>query len=245
MSLNANSGWPYLPMAGPLLALVGCYSVVVTPESDAAAPRDTRTVSPLLCNGVECAPGESCRDWGGVLGEACSAPCSRNDGYRCSGSSLYCWARALEAEGWCFPGQPADPAECSSALDCGAGEGCVRPLPDEAAICAPLCNDDSECARNEACGGACVRVCNPYEVDTCPRGRVCRDVQSLLESVARDCLLRDGSRGDPENCPTGEICVGLEDGGRMRCRLPTDLEGLGCPPGQIEFVNGECYPRRE
>jgi hypothetical protein len=227
------------------LLLPGCYSVVAVPESDAAGSRDTRTVPSVLCNGLECSPGESCRDFSDRVVEACSAPCSLTEGYRCSGSSLLCWARPLEVEGWCFPGQPGHPVECSDWFGCGAGEACVVPLPGQGGVCAPICNDDSECALNEACEGACVRVCNPYEADTCPVGRVCRDGQCLLESVARDCLLRDGSHGDPENCPAGEICVGLEDGGRMRCRLPTDLEGLGWPPGQIEFVNGECYPRRE
>lgn len=235
----------YLSLGALWLVPPGCYSVVAVPESDAAGTTDTRTVASVRCNGIECSPGESCRDWGGAIGEACSAPCRQADGFRCRESSLRCWTAGSEVEGWCFPGQPGDPAECTRWFDCGPGEACLLPLPDEGGVCAPLCNDDSECALNEACEGACVRVCNPYEADTCPVGRVCRDGQCLLESVARDCLLRDGSHGDPENCPAGEICVGLEDGGRMRCRLPTDLEGLGCPPGQIEFVNGECYPRRE
>ncbi len=228
-----------------VLLQAGCYAIVATPDATEPGAGDAGATVAVSCNGAMCLPGEVCRDWGGDVGEACSARCNQAAGFRCPGSSLLCWSPGLSDEGWCFPGQPGNPTECVYRPGCGAGQACIRPLPDQGLVCAPLCNDDSECALNEACVGGCRRVCNPYEENTCAEGRVCRDGECFLESVARDCLLRDGSHGDPENCPAGEICVGAEDGGRWRCRSATDLEGLGCPPGQIEFSNGECYPRRE
>ncbi len=232
-----------------------------------AARRPTPTPKPATCPGLQVSSGSGCvcPEGRSVCGPDCCdtpAACCDNaccpDGTVCIGEELCCPAEAMCGgvcclNGRCFGGVCCDAAfvcgdtccnapgfqccdssckQCCSDAHCASTEYC-----SVTGVCAPGCNEDSDCAHlSTGCiAGVCLdNAC--VAVDTCGHGSCCGSACLDCESESTFCLSSTcdpassscirKSINDEQTCAEpGNLCVDY------RCRLGqcTNVSLLICP----------------
>lgn len=183
---------------------------------------DPNTCVTDICGDGSIDGAEGCDDQNTDDGDGCSATCTVEDGWQCTGEPSDCEPAPCDDDTDCIHcNEQFDVCvpECTVDEDCPTGFFC-----DElSGLCVPLCDEATDCpgAICDPTSGECVQC---IEDDDCPRGETCSD-----ENIC-------GPECDEDpDCP-GELVCDEPQGICVECVLDEDCEaGLSC-------IDNQCLP---
>jgi cysteine-rich repeat protein len=197
---------------------------IVTVHSDglyapAAGQRGSGTVTSILCpvlppicgDGLKSGP-EQCDDGNTLQGDGCSAVCSTESGYTCTGSPSVCTANSI-----CGNGLVSGPEQCDDG-NALPGDGCSASCTTESGFtCA---GSPSVCSAINVCGNGIVTG-----AEQCDDGNT-----NFGDGCSVSCTVESGfsCTGSPSVCTANSICGNGIVTGAEQCDDANPTPGDGC-----------------